>query len=177
MRKSHIPCPLLSLPIQGQHILYHNSSTLPKPLSQKPLNLPPSPLLPFEPKLPHLSTTTVYPLPLRSSNPIQLSSSAKSSTLLFFGRKGQAAAALELGFEGTDGLAVGVGDGLGDGLSGAFAGVLGATGGSVGALAGAFAGTFAGPFASSCAGAFALSCSMAPMVSPAWASRFIVPAF
>src|SRR5690349_14020093 len=62
------------------------------------------------------------PLPLRSSNPIQLSSSAKSSTLLFFGRKGQAAAALELGFEGTGGLAVGVGDGLGDGLSGAFAG-------------------------------------------------------
>src|SRR5690349_14020092 len=82
MRKSHIPCPLLSLPIQGQHILYHNSSTLPKPLSQKPLNLPPSPLLPFEPKLPHPSTTTVYPSPSAHQTPS--SSPAPQSPPRFF---------------------------------------------------------------------------------------------
>lgn len=107
-------------------------------------------------------TITVYPLPLRSSNPTQLSSSTKSSTILLFGRKGQAAAALELGSEDKSGLAAGVSDGLGDSLSGAFAGVLGV----VGPFSGAFAGAFTGPLAGAFAKAFTLLYSKSPIVSP-----------
>lgn len=50
----------------------------------------------------HPSTTTIYRLSLVWSNPIQLSSSTKSSTLRFRGRIGHATAALELGITFDD---------------------------------------------------------------------------
>jgi hypothetical protein len=152
MQKSCFPPPTLP----GQSLLFHTSPTLRTPLTQTFRACSSR----SRTELFYPSTTTVYRLPLRSSNPIQLSSSTKCSTLLFFGRKGQVATALELGFEGNPGLVAGVGDGLGDGLSGAFAGAF------AGAFTGPCAGAFAGAFAGSFSGAFALFCSMAPILSP-----------